>query len=272
MKTESFAWKVYKLLFLDIWHHQFFHSRLKPQQTDFTEEQLADYLSELNLTVTGYRGNDKINFTKDQPVTLFYASHPSTFDAFYVYALLKKVDPFFVSFIHNQLHFKFLEKRIIPVAAYFKAQEPTLLGAKMKFAKVIEDLDEDQARRINRQVTQKAVQRLANGDSVVIFPSGGWGKWQDGIGFIISQFYEQYPKRELVLQPLKEKSFREIHSVLHGFLHSLGIKVPAQVRIEIGEKHLVSQLMNVETIKQIKDPKKKSKKIRAYLEKAYQKI
>lgn len=272
MRTDTLAWKVYKFIFLDIWHHKFFNSRLKPQEIDFTEEVLLKYFEEINLAVKGYRGVKEVKFTKEQPVTLFYASHPSTLDALYVYALLIKVNPFFVSFVHNELHFKFLKKRTIPVAAYFRAREPSLFGIKMKFARAIEEKNEDQARRINSQISQKVVQQLANGKSVVIFPSGGREKWQDGIGFIISQFYEQYPKRELVLQPLKEKSFGEIHSVLHSLLHSLGVNVFAEIKIEVGEEKLIYDLLNNSVIKKIKDPKKKAKEIRAYLEKEYQKL
>jgi hypothetical protein len=271
MKTDTLTWKVYKLLFLDIWHHQFFHCKLKPQEVDFTDQELSDYLDELNLSIKGYQGSQEVKFTDKQPVTLFYANHPSTLDALYVYVLLKKVDPFFVSFLHNELHFKFLKKRTIPVAAYFKSQEPNVLGLKMKFAKAIEAMDKDQARRMNKQVSQKAVQKLAQGKSVVIFPSGGWGKWQDGIGFIINQFYEQYPKRELVLQPLKTKSFGEIHSVLHGLLHCMRIKVPGKVRIKVGKKILLSQLLKNE-IPQTNDLKQKAKSIRFYLEDNYKKL
>lgn len=273
MKTNILAWKIYKFLFLDIWHHQFFHSKIKPQDNDLRGDKLDEYLSELNLSVIGIDIKDgkEVIFTDDHPVTLFYTDHPSSLDALYFYAFLRHVDPYFVSFLHNQLHFKFLSKKIIPVAVYFKSQQLSPLGMKLRFARRIEDMNEVQAKEMNSQVVPNAVEQLSKGNSVIIFPSGGWGEWQDGIGFIISQFHEKYPNKELIIQPLKMKSFGEAHSVIHGYLNMLGIKIKAIVKIMVGHRFLLSKLSK-EVIFQTDNEKQRAKSIRSFLKKSYSQL
>ncbi|MDH5533167.1 MAG: 1-acyl-sn-glycerol-3-phosphate acyltransferase [Candidatus Pacebacteria bacterium] len=270
MKINSLAWKIYKLIFLDFWHHQFFHSKIRPQDSDLNGDQLDEYLKDLGLLVKGIDINDgkEVIFTDDHPTTLFYADHPSTLDALYFYTLLRHVKPYFVSFIHNKLHFKFLGRKMIPVAAYFKSQQLSPLGMKLRFARRIEDMDEVQAREMNSQVVPIAVEKLSRGESVIIFPSGGWGEWQDGIGFIISQFHQKYPNKELIIQPLKMKSFGEFHSVIHGFLRMLGIKTTAVVQILVGHRFLLSKLSK-EVIFQTENEKQRAKSIRTFLKKTY---
>jgi hypothetical protein len=270
MKTNILSWKVYKFLFLDIWHHQFFHSKIKPQDVDLDRDKLDSYLKQLNLSVIGTDTDDgkEVIFTDEHPATLFYADHPSSLDALYFFTLLRHVNIFFVSFLHNKLHFKFLDKRMIPVASYFKSQQLNPLGMKLRFARRIEDMDEVQAKEMNFQVVPSAVEQLSKGNSVIIFPSGGWGEWQDGIGFIISKFHKKYPNKELIIQPLKMKSFGELQSVFHGVLHMFKIRVKAIVRIEVGRKFSLSKLSK-EAIFNTENEKQQAKSIRAFLEKSY---
>jgi hypothetical protein len=273
MKTNTLTWKLYKLIFLDLWHHQFFHSEMKPQQVAFSDQELASYLSELNIKIEGKDGQKSVDFKEDQPLTLFYADHPSSLDALFIFAFLKKVDPIFVSFLHNVLHFAFLEKRMIPVAAYFKAKQWNLLGMKMKFARSIENLSEKEAQAINKKVVPSVLETLDKGRSVIIFPSGGWGKWQDGIGFVVDKYYQKNPQGKLTLQPLKIKSFREIHSVCHSLCHWLGIRVKGKITIAVGEQYQLPDFAKKHSeIFLITDKKQRAKAIRAYLEEAYRKL
>lgn len=88
----------------------------------------------------------------------------------------------------------------------------------MKLASRLENLNELEAREMNLQVPAKVMEKITLGDDVVIFPSGGWGKWQDGIGFALDMIYQEKPNLALNLQPIKIISFRELHSVVHGWL------------------------------------------------------
>lgn len=270
MNKDSFSWRIYKLVFLDVWHRKFFNSQIKPQEDFLEGNQLKKYLDELNVQVIGFKEGKQYSFDVNQPPTLFFANHPSTLDALFTYKLLQKVNPYFVSFIHNKYHFKFLEKRMIPVAAFFAAEKINLLGMKMRLAKRLENLNENEAHEINRKVPSEAVKLLSQGKSVVIYPSGGWGRWQDGVGFIIVEYLKQNPGNELILQPLKSKSFREIHQVIHGLMHCLGIKVLAKVKIEVGDQYFISEIGK--KFSDINDEKSKAKAITICLEEEYKKI
>lgn len=270
MVKKSLKWKIYKLLFLDIYHHKFFNSEVKPQDDYLTEKKFEKYLSDLNLEIIATRNGKEIKFDDDQPVTLFYGDHPSTLDAFFIYYVLRKVDPYFVSYVHNKYHFKFLENRTIPVSEYFASKKINPLGLKLRLA-TMDNYTQEKANWINSQVCHKAVYQLSKGNSVVIFPSGGWGHWHDGIGFIVSQFHEQFPSRKLMLQPFKEKSFGEVHSVVHSILHTIGIKVPGKAIINFGQE-INSTKIYKEKFKDIEGNKKRAKSIRSYLEKKYKSV
>jgi hypothetical protein len=274
MKKKTLVWKIYKFLFLDFWHRKFFNSEIKPQEEDFSDDKLIEeYFKELNLKVFGFDviKKEKVAFKKQSNPTIFYVNHPSSLDALFVFYFLKRIDPIFISFAHNSLFFKFLESRTIPVAARQRSKVNDLLGMKLKLAAVLEDFDKEQSKTNNKLVVGKAVKQLAAGRSIVIFPSGGFGDWKDGIGFIIGQYYDENPTKDLFLQPLKMTSFGEAKSVYHGMLHTLGIKIKSVVKIKVLPETSLSELNKLNFFKE-KDKKKRAKAIKKYLEDNYKKF
>lgn len=268
MKKTGWAWELYKLLFLDLWHRRFFNLEIKPQEADFSDKQRKDYLNSLNLEVESI-GLDKLPLRNlPESPTLFYGNHPSSLDAMFVHFALFSRKPWFVSFLHNQLHFEFLRKRTIPVSAIFAAKKLTPLGMKMKLASRLESLDTDDSRKMNQAVPTLVAEKIFKKEDVVIFPSGGWGKWQDGIGFALDLIYEKNPKFNLNLQPIKIISFRELHSVIHGWLHVLGLKVGGKVKIHFGQTKTLQE-MGAQSFMKMKDKKLRAKAIRAWLEEDY---
>lgn len=268
MKKTGWAWELYKLLFLDIWHRRFFNLSIKPQLVDFTEQQKNEYLKSLKIEVLSVdKKNQSLEFFPDSP-TLFYGNHPSSLDALFVHFVLFARRPWFVSFLHNQLHFAFLKNKTIPVSAYFAAQKFTLLGMKMQLARRLENLGEAESKKMNLEVANLVAKKVLQKDDVVIFPSGGWGRWQDGIGFALDIIYEKNPSFKLNLQPLKIVSFRELHSVIHGWLHVLGIKVNGKVKIRFGQTKTLQE-MGKQSFMKLNDRKMRARAIRSWLEDDY---
>lgn len=268
MNKVGWDWSLYRFLFLDLWHRRFFHLKHKPDLVDFTDAQKNEYLQELNLSLKLVDKNNQPIDALPKTPTLYYGNHPSSLDALFVYFALFKKKPWIVSFIHNQLHFAFLKKHTIPVGAKMAAKKITPLGLKMKLACRLEKLSDDECRQINLGVPAEVAQKLLNGQDVVIFPSGGWGKWQDGIGFAIDLLYQQNRGAKINLQPLKIVSFREVHSVLHGWMHIFGFKIPGVVRLRFGDKKQLNDLDSL-GLDLIADSKMRAKKIRAWLESDY---
>lgn len=271
MHKTGWVWLFYRFLFLDLWHRRFFHLQHKPDLVDFTSTQKDEYLQELNLSLKLVDKNSQLINELPKSPTLYYGNHPSSLDALFVYFALFKKKPWIVSFIHNQLHFSFLKKRTIPVGAKLAAKKITPLGLKMKLACRLEKLSDEECRQINLGVPAEVVQKLLKGQDVVIFPSGGWGKWQDGIGFAIDLLYQQNQNAKINLQPLKIVSFREAHSVLHGWLHIFGFKIPGVVKIKLGDKKKIKDLSLLD-LDSIADSKIRAKKIRSWLEADYQRL
>lgn len=271
MKKTGWAWNIYQLLFLDLWHRRFFNLSLKPQNIDFSKQQKDEYLKSLKIQIESVDQGGRLIENLPPSPTLFYGDHPSSLDAMWVYFALFGRKLWFVSFLHNQLHFLFLKNRTIPVAAWFAAQKLTPLGIKMRLASRLENLNEVGAKKMNLTVPELVREKIFQGDDVVIFPSGGWGKWQDGIGFALDLIYEKNPNLSLSLQPLKIFSFREIHSVLHGWSHVFGFDIEGKVRIRFGEAKTLSEL-GKQSFMQLKDRKQRAKAIRAWLEKDYQSL
>ncbi len=271
MKKNGWVWEIYKLLFLDLWHRRFFNLSIRPQDTDFSLSEKEEYLQQLNLSIVCVDGkNHQLDRLSASP-TLFYGDHPSSLDAMFVYFALFGRKLWFVSFLHNQLHFKFLKSRTIPVASRFAAQKLTPLGMKMRLASRLENLDEKMAREMNFNVPEVVADKVFKKEDVVIFPSGGWGKWQDGIGFALDLIYRKNPSLSLNLQPIKIVSFREIHSVLHGWAQVFGFKVDGVVKIRFGQHKTLAEMGKQGFMKQ-KDQKLRAKAIRAWLEEDYRQL
>lgn len=109
MKKTGWVWIFYKLIFLDFWHRRFFNVQIKPQDLDFGNQQKVEYLNLLGLKINLLdSANQPLGNLPSSP-TLFYGDHPSSLDAMYVYFALFGRRLWFVSFLHNQLHFKFLK-------------------------------------------------------------------------------------------------------------------------------------------------------------------
>lgn len=269
MKKTGSVWKIYKLIFLDIWHRYFFNLTIKPQDLDFTLEQRDQYLDSLNLSLQLVDGQGQPVKQLPASPTLYYGNHPSSLDSLFYYFSLFAQQPWIVSFLHNQLHFAFLQRRTIPVGAKFIAQKITPLGLKMKLASRLENLSDQACLKMNRAVPKVVVEKLLKGENVAIFPSGGWGEWQDGIGFALDLLLRTKPDLKLTLQPLKIVSFRELHSVLHGWLHVIGVNVAGLVTIKVGQSMTLAELKTQPFIS-LTDPKSRAKAIRAWLEKGYQ--
>jgi len=274
MKKTGWVWEIYKLLFLDIWHRRFFNlpiQTLQPQSADFSLKEKEEYLKQLNLYISCLdEKNHQIDKLPTSP-TLFYGDHPSSLDAMFVYFALFGRKLWFVSFLYNQLHFKFLKNRTVPVASRFAAQKITPLGMKMKLSSRLENLDEKMAREMNLQVPEVVADKIFKKEDVVIFPSGGWGKWQDGIGFALDLIYEKNPNFNLNLQPIKIVSFREIHSVLHGWAQFFGFKVGGVIKIRFGQNKTLTE-MGKQSFMKLKDRKQRAKAIRAWLEEDYRQL
>jgi hypothetical protein len=268
MKKEGIVWKIYRLLFLDIWHRRFFNLPVNPEHVDFTKRQKDTYLSLLNLQikVVNYLNQPVVSLPKTP--TLYYGNHPSSLDALFTYFVLLEKRPWFVSYLHNMLHFKFLSSRTIPVGARFVSKNLTPLGLKMKLASRLENMSDDECRVMNRLVPNLVAKKLLAGEDVVIFPSGGWGNWQDGIGFALNEVYQKNPDFDLRLQPIKIISFREIHSVIHGWLHIFAIKIPGTIKVKFGKTKKLSDL-NGQVFMRNEETKNKAKGIRKWLEDDY---
>lgn len=268
MKKKGWVWKLYRLLFLDIWHRRFFNLPLNPEITNFSDQQKNQYIGALNLKIKAIDlFNQPLSRLPKTP-TLYYGNHPSSLDALFVYFVLFSKKPWFVSYLHNMLHFKFLSKKTIPVGASFVSQNFSPLGLKMKLACRLENMSDDECRTMNRSVPSLVAEKLLAGEDVVIFPSGGWGNWQNGIGFALNEVYEKKPNFDLRLQPIKIISFREIHSVIHGWLHIIGIKIPGTVKVKFGPAKNLSDL-NEQIFMKNEEVKDKAKGIRKWLEEDY---
>lgn len=271
MKNQGWVWRVYKFIFLDFWHRRFFHLPIEPRTVDFSAKQKDEYLKSLNLKITLLDKDRSLLKNLPPTPTLYYGDHPSTLDALFVYFALFSKQPWTVSFLHNKLHLAFLKNRTIPVGARFTAQEPTPLGLKMKLACRLEDLSAEECLAMNRAVPEVVTDKLLSGQDVVIFPSGGWGDWQDGIGYALDNLYQKQPNFQLTIQPFKLISFRELHAVLHGWLHILGWRVKGEVKIKFGQSHDLKQIKNLPAMKS-SDKKSRAKAIRAWLENDYRNL
>lgn len=157
---------------------------------------------------------------------------------------------------------------MIPVGARFAARKFTPLGLKMKLAQRLENLSETECRSLNQAVPETIAQKLLNRESVVIFPSGGWGRWQDGLGFALDLVAQQNPDFQLTLQPVRIIDFGELRSVVHSWLHIFGWRADGVVKVKLGQPKTLSELTK-QSFMNSADQKTRAKAIRAWLEADY---
>lgn len=135
--------------------------------------------------------------------TIFFGEHCSFFDPLLLFPVIPFATTKIVGVYIITLLFPFLKKHIIPVSSQNLISGGGWLAPFMWFYSKVEGLTVDQAKMMNRQVVPLSVEVLAKDNCLLIFPDGGIrkDKWFKGIGWILIEFFEEFPKRQMLLHP-----------------------------------------------------------------------
>lgn len=201
--------------------------------------KISEYLQKNSIVV-----QPKNTHIRDAKKTvIFYGNHRNLFDPLLVMYGLKLVMCKVVATLTISKLFPALESSIIPVSSRSLAKNWDIVSIGRKFAANAEGLNAIQANDLNKQVPQKAVEALMNGDSLIIFPSGGieYRSWFPGLGYILYDYWEKVGK-DIELQPFHLVGNTNHAFLWHNFLMFLRRRHVMEVRMEVGKPISLSEI------------------------------
>jgi len=223
---KRWAWAIYKLFFLDgLFSFYFKKHNLGQVKTS------REYWQDLGIEI-------EANLDRQLPESvILYANHKSWFDPLFIAAIVDKKWKVVATNINTRVFEKWSAQMIgVPSQSLVKVGVPA--WPKHWLAAQVENFNQDGMKQTRRRVVEQATAHLEEKGSIMIFPTGGSGKWAHGLANLAIGIRDVDVKPNF--WPVKISGVSEWQLIQHGWKKLLGLNSQVKVELKFGQV-IVSQ-------------------------------